>query len=70
MKKNKHKFPHKVAEKHNLNLSEMIYLDLSSQKKPSYGGPKNWILIQESDTKQNWDFFSKELKNYPYIKYN
>ena len=35
----------------------MIYIEISSQKKPSYGGIKNWILIQDSDTKQKWSSF-------------
>ena len=43
-------------------MGEMIYLDLISQKKPSYGGSNNWILIQESDTKQKLSFFIKSKK--------
>ena len=43
----KKKCIHKVAEEHELNPREIIYLDLSSQKKPSYGGSKNWIYIQD-----------------------
>ena len=33
----KQKLLHKVAEDRNLNLGKRIYLDLSSQKIPSYG---------------------------------
>ena len=47
----KHKFLHKVAEERNLQPGKMIYLDISSQKKPSYGCSKNWILIQDLDIK-------------------
>ena len=50
--KSKQKLLHKVAEERNLKPGEMIYIDISSQKKLSYGGSKNWILIQDSDTKQ------------------
>ena len=55
----KHKLLHKVEEESNLNMGEMIYLDLISQKKPSYGGSNNWIPIQDSDKKQKWSFFAK-----------
>ena len=48
----RHKPLHKVAEEHDLNPGKMVYLYLSSQKKPSYGGSNNWILIQDSDTRQ------------------
>ena len=41
MEKRRHKCLHKVAEERNLKPGEMIYLDISSQKKPSYGGSKN-----------------------------
>ena len=57
--KSKHKSLHKVAEEHNLKSGKIIYLDLSSQNKPGYGGSKNWILIQDSDTKYKWTFFVK-----------
>ena len=39
--KSKHKFLHKVTEERNLKPVEMIYLDLISEKKPSYGGSNN-----------------------------
>ena len=51
--KNKHELLHKVVEERNLKTGEMIYLDPSSQKKPSCGGSKNWILLQDSDTKED-----------------
>ena len=57
--KSKEKLLHKVAEERELQPVEMIYLDISSQKKPSYGGSKNWILIQDLDTKQKWSIFTK-----------
>ena len=60
MDKIKQKMLPKVAEKQDLNPGEMIYLDLSSKNKTSYGGSKNWILIQNSDTKQKLSFFAKE----------
>ena len=55
----KQKFLYKVVEERELNPGEMIYPDLSSQNKPRHGGSKNWILIQDSDTKQKWSFFTK-----------
>ena len=51
MEKRNQKLQHKVAEESELKLGEMIYLDIISQKKPSYGGSNNWILIKDSDTK-------------------
>ena len=59
----KQKLPRKVAEERDLNLGEIIYLDLISHKKPIYGGSKNWIRIQDSDTKQKW-YFSTKAKSY------
>ena len=49
---NKHKLLRKVAEEWDLNPGEIIYILISSQKNPSYGGYKNWVLIEDSDTKQ------------------
>ena len=49
LEKNKQKLLHKVAEERKLKTGEIIYPDLISQRKPSYGGSKNWILIQKSD---------------------
>ena len=40
----------------------MIYIDIFSQKKPSYGGSKNWVLIQDCDTKKL--YFFKKTKEY------
>ena len=54
----KYKWLNKVAEYRELKPVKMIYLDLSSQKKPSYGGSNNWILVQDSNTKQKWYFFT------------
>ena len=48
----KHKSIEKVTEERNIDPDEMVYLDLISQKKPSYGGSKNWILIPTQKTKQ------------------
>ena len=48
-----------MTEERNLKTVRMIYLDLISQNNPSYGGFKNWILIQDSDRKQDWSFFTK-----------
>ena len=50
--KSKQKLLHKVAEERELNMNEMIYLYLISQKIPIYGGSKNWILKRDSDTKK------------------
>ena len=51
--KRNYKSLHKVAEEHDLKPGEIICPDLISQKKPSYGGSKNRILIQDSDINQN-----------------
>ena len=59
MDKVKQKMLPNVTEEQDLNPGEMIYLDLSSKNKTSYGGSKNWILIQNSDTKQKSSFFVK-----------
>ena len=58
MAKIKHKLLHKVTKERGLNKGESIYLYLISQKKPSYGGSENCILIQYVDTKQKWYFFT------------
>ena len=55
----KQKFLHKVAEESNLKPGEMTYVDIISQKKSSYGGSKNWVLIQYCDTQQQQKFFTK-----------
>ena len=47
---NKQKSIHKVVEE---RAGKMISLDLISQKKPSYRGFNNWILILDSDTNKN-----------------
>ena len=60
MSKSKQKFLHKVEEEHDLNPGKMIYLDINSQKIPSYGGSKNWILIQDSEKK---DSISSQRQN-------
>ena len=58
--KTKKKLLLKVAEERDLKPRKMIYIFISSEKKPSYGGSKNWVLMQDSDTKQNWFFFTKK----------
>ena len=50
------KFMSKVAEEQDLNPGEIIYLDMISQKKPSYRSTKNWILIKDLYTKQKMVF--------------
>ena len=50
-KKIKQKSLRKVAEDQDLNLGRMIYLDISSQNNPSYGGSNNWISPQDAGTK-------------------
>ena len=57
-KESKHKSLPKLTEERDLKPGEMIYLDLSPQKKPSYRGSKNYIVIRYSDTKK-WSFFTK-----------
>ena len=54
--KSNHTFLHKVEEDQYLNLGKIIYLDIISQNKPTYGGSNNWILIQDPDTDQTWYF--------------
>ena len=54
----KQKLPRKVTEERDLKPEEMIYLEIISSKKPSYGGSKSWILIQDSDIKQKWSLFN------------
>ena len=58
--KSKHKFLHKVLEERDHKPDKLIYIDLRSQKKLIYGGSKNWIQTQDSDTKHKWSFFTRE----------
>ena len=51
MEKINQKLLRKLLEEQYLKPGKMIYLDLNSQKKPSYGVYKNWILTQDSDRK-------------------
>ena len=44
---------HIMAEERDLQPGEMVYLDISSQRKPSYGGSNNWIFIQDLDRKKS-----------------
>ena len=55
------KYSCKVVEEQDLNMEKIIYFDINSQKKPSYGVTKKWILLQDSDTKQKWSFPQKEI---------
>ena len=60
-----------MAEERDLKPGEMIYLGLSSKKKPSYGGSKNWIIIQDSDTPKKIFTKTKEdlnIKITPFLK--
>ena len=52
----------KVAEESKLKPGGIIYIVIISQKKSSYGYFKNWVLIQDCDTKQKL-FFSLRQKN-------
>ena len=61
--KRKHKSIHTVAEERDLKPGKIIYIYIGSQKKPSYGGSKNWVLIQGCDTKQEWSFFTNTEGN-------
>ena len=47
-----------MADERDLKTGEKIYLDLISHNKPSYRCSNNWILIEDSDTKQKWYFFT------------
>ena len=51
-----------MVEEQDFKPGEMIYIDISSQKNPSYGGSKNLILIQDSYTKQKL-YYSQRQKN-------
>ena len=48
------KLLYKAAEDCDLNMGEMIYIDIISQNKPSCGDSNNYILLQISDTGQNF----------------
>ena len=48
----KQKLINDAIEERDLNPREIIYLNITSHKKLSYGGSNNWILLQESDIKQ------------------
>ena len=48
-----------MADERDLKPGEMIYIGIISQKKPGYGGSKNWVLIQDCDKKRKWCFFTK-----------
>ena len=47
-----------------ISIQENSYLDISSKNDPSYGGSKNWILLQDSDTNQKWSFFAKKKEKW------
>ena len=69
----KHKFLPKVANERDLNVGEIIYLDISSQNKPSRGGSNHWILFKDPDIWQKWSFFMKKkeeltVKVTPFLK--
>ena len=49
-----------MIEEWYLHLGEMVYLDTSFQKNPSYVGTRNWVLLQDVDSKQKWSIFTKE----------
>ena len=38
----------RVEEGQDLNIGEMTYLDIRSQKKSIYGCYNNWIILQDS----------------------
>ena len=62
-----------MGKERDLKPVEMIYIGVISQKKPSYGDYKNWVLIQECDTKDIFSFFmnTKEdlsEKDTPFLK--
>ena len=58
----KHKMHQKVADERDFKTGEMVYLEIISQKKPSCVGSNNWNLLQDSDTKQKWSFFTNTKK--------
>ena len=54
----KHKLMCKILEEQDLSTGKIFYLHIILQKKPSYGGSDHWILVQDSETKKKWSFFS------------
>ena len=48
----------RVEEGQDLNIGEMTYLDIRSQKKSMYGCYNNWIILQDSDPNKRL-FFTK-----------
>ena len=57
--KSKQKLLRKVAQERDLKPGKIIYIGIISQKKSSYGGSQNQILVKDSETKQKWYFFMK-----------
>ena len=55
----KRKYLSNTEEEQDLKTRKTIYIEISFQKKPRYGVSNNWILIQDSDTKQKSSFFTK-----------
>ena len=43
----------KVEDEHYLNIGELTYLDIISQKKSIYGCYNNWIILQDLDPSLN-----------------
>ena len=60
MSKIKKELLRKVAEERYLNPGEIININIISHKKSSYGGSKNWILIQDSYTKKRYFFMNSK----------
>ena len=58
----KQKYIQTSAEQKDLKPVEIVYLDISSQKDPIYGGSKNWILLKYFDTNKN-GFYSQRYNN-------
>ena len=52
----------KVAEEQDPNQGEINYLDIRSQNKLSYWGPKNWILLQDLNTNKKWYFWEEKIR--------
>ena len=46
----------KVDEEQDLNIGELTYLDIISQKKSIYGCHNNWIILQDSDPNKIYFF--------------
>jgi hypothetical protein len=60
MKPCEHCFVSKSKQKDVPKVTEMLFLDLSSVKFPSFGGSKFWLLLMDDVTSKTDSFFLNE----------